>query len=115
MPARSGIAAKIAAIRGDRTLALKRLIQMAGVLACLCSFSAVQAQPPGKPWPPPGQGRPMPPSKQDERRYEHERQRGAQWERMSPEERRQLREDIGHHGREIYRGGEKGGRPGKGR
>ncbi len=93
-------------------MALKRLIQIAGFLACFCSFAAVQAQSPGKQWPPPGYGRPMAPSKQDDRRFENDRQRGGNMERMSPEERRQLREDIGQHGREIYRG-DKGGRPGK--
>lgn len=96
-------------------MAFKRLIQIAGILACLGSFSTVQAQPSGKQWPPPGYGRPMAPAKQDDRRFENERQRGSHMERMSPEERRQLREDIGQHGREIYRGDKGGGRPGKGR
>jgi hypothetical protein len=72
---------------------------------CLCAVSLAQAQPSGRRFPPPEQGRPAmpPPGKQvDDRR--NERDRGGQnWQRMSPEERRQLREDIGQHGREIYR------------
>ena len=51
-------------------------------------------------------GRPMGPGKQ----AEMERMRDAQGparpvqERMSPEDRRQLRRDIDQHGRELYRG-----------
>ncbi|OGA28207.1 MAG: hypothetical protein A3I01_02025 [Betaproteobacteria bacterium RIFCSPLOWO2_02_FULL_65_24] len=81
---------------------------------CLCAVSFAQAQPSGRRFPPPDQGRPMmpPPGKQvDDRR--DERQRGGpppQWQRMSPEERRQLREDIGQHGRDIYRDKGRGGK-----
>jgi len=67
--------------------------------------SLAHAQPyPGKEFAP--KGRPMGPAKQAER----ERMRDAQGparpvhERMSPEDRRQLRRDIDQHGRELYRG-----------
>ncbi len=61
--------------------------------------------------PPPGRDAPrrdfdrMPPADRGDR----ELMRQQQWERrqmMSPEERRQLRRDIGDHGREVY--GERG-------
>ncbi len=73
--------------------------------AALLGLSQASAQPfvrpgfPGK-GPPPGQPmRQMPLERQMDRPMPPER---PPYERMSPEERRQLRHDIEQHGREIY-------------
>jgi len=91
---------------------MKRLVIMAGIAALLAGAWPSHAQPQG-----PGGGRrmdpparpmpPMPPQRdqqpmRDPRgdRDAHDPRRG---QHLSPEERRQLRRDIGDHGRDVYR------------
>jgi hypothetical protein len=74
---------------------LKRFLAIIGTVALLCAGAALAQPGPGfgkKGGPPPPQ--PMP-AKQVERSI-------PPVERMSPEDRRQLRRDIEKHGREIY-------------
>ena len=86
---------------------MKRLVIMVGIAALLAGASPSHAQPQG-----PGGGRrmdqpmrPMPPPQRDQMppardfRDAQDPRRGQ----MSPEERRQLRRDIGDHGRDVYR------------
>jgi len=81
------------------------VVTVLAVLLTLAGANALaQPQPyPGKDQPP--RERPMSPAKQED----PDRMRGAQvpvrpvQERMSPEDRRQLRRDIDQHGRELYR------------
>ncbi len=80
------------------------VVTVFAVLLTLAGASALAQPYPGKDQPP--RERPMNPAKQEDL----ERMRGAQvparpvQERMSPEDRRQLRRDIDQHGRELYRG-----------
>ena len=88
---------------------MRRLIVMVGLVLSLFTLSGAnlpahaQGQP-GKDFPP-GE-RPMNPAKQEEMRRLREAQMPMRpvHERMSPEDRRQLRRDIDQHGRELYRG-----------
>ncbi len=82
----------------------------AGVVLAALGLSQVLAQPfprqggfPGK-GPGPGQPMPMPGPGQFGRQVERPQppERPPFEQRMSPEERRQLRRDIEQHGREIY-------------
>ena len=72
-------------------------------LSGVSGFALAQGYP-GKEFPP-GE-RPMNPAKQEEMRRLREAQMPMRpvHERMSPEDRRQLRRDIDQHGRELYRG-----------
>ena len=93
---------------------MRHAILMVTLVTALFSMlgagAPVYAQPyPGKDMAP--KGRPMGPAKQEEmERMRDARMRDAQGparpvhERMSPEDRRQLRRDIDQHGRELYRG-----------
>jgi hypothetical protein len=54
------------------------------------------------------QARPMPPPGKQFERAERRDDREKGGDRLSPEERRKLREDINQHGREIYRDRERG-------
>ena len=89
---------------------MKRLVIMAGIAALLAVAWPSHAQPQG-----PGGGRRMdqpmrpmpqmpPPQREPTRDFRgdrdgHDSRRGQ----LSPEERRQLRRDIGDHGRDVYR------------
>ena len=88
---------------------MKRLVIMAGIAALLAGAWPSHAQPQD-----PGGGRrsmdqpmrPMPPPQREPMR-DSRGERDAQDPRrgqLSPEERRQLRRDIGDHGRDVYRG-----------
>jgi hypothetical protein len=88
---------------------MKRLLIMASIATLLTAASPGHAQ-----QPPPGGGRrmeppmrPMPPPQRDQTPARDFRgDRDAQDPRrgqLSPEERRQLRRDIGDHGRDVYR------------
>lgn len=88
---------------------LRRFILIAVLLAPLGAALPSFAQPyPGKGYPP-DKGRMMvPPGKQgDMERMRDGPGQGYErpvHDRLSPEERRQLRRDIDQHGRELYRG-----------
>jgi hypothetical protein len=81
---------------------VKTLLSIAGVLVMLLASWPAAAQQ-GTPVRraeragPPPQGRPMPPLQR-----EGSRAQPAQ-DRMTPEERQQLRRDIRQHGRDVYR------------
>lgn len=75
---------------------MKRLLMMLSVGMLLAASWPALAQG-GRRFPP--QGRPMPAKQVEGEREMPER---PHFGRMSPEERRQLRRDIGQHGREIY-------------
>jgi len=94
---------------------MKRLVLIAGIAAALAAAVPAHAQPapgpggggrgmepPARPLPqPPPQRDPMPPQRDFHGgRDAQDPRRGH----MSPEERRQLRRDIGDHGRDVYRG-----------
>jgi hypothetical protein len=88
---------------------VKRLLIMASIATLLSAAWPGHAQ-----QPPPGGGRrgmeppmrPMPPQHREPMR-DHRGDRDAQdprrGQQLSPEERRQLRRDIGDHGRDVYR------------
>ncbi|MSQ52382.1 MAG: hypothetical protein EXR28_10870 [Betaproteobacteria bacterium] len=87
-------------------MAMWREALMICLLALCCAGMPAFAQPfPGKGFPP-DKGRPLGANKQGEM----ERMRDAPGparpvqDRLSPDERRQLRRDIDQHGRELYRG-----------
>ena len=81
---------------------MKALLAIAGMIVMLLTTWPAAAQQ-GSPVEraeragPPPQGRPMPPLQR-----EGSRAQPAQ-DRMTPEERQQLRRDIRQHGREVYR------------
>jgi hypothetical protein len=91
---------------------MKRLVIMAAMAAALVGAAGTGYAQPG---PGPGGGRrgmepptrPMPPPQRDHQMPQrdfrgdpgHDPRRGQ----LSPEERRQLRRDIGDHGRDVYR------------
>lgn len=89
---------------------MKRFLAGMGSVALLSTLmfatAPAEAQQRLRRQPPPEHARPMPPpgkqvyDRRDQRGH-FERERGP--DRMSLEERRKLREDIGQHGREIYR------------
>lgn len=90
---------------------MRQVTLIAAILVLVCAGSTALAQQyPGKGNP--GKGMPLPPDKQGnlERMERVERMGEAPGparpvhDRMSPEERRQLRHDIDQHGRELYRG-----------
>jgi hypothetical protein len=93
---------------------LKRFLAALGLAALTLTTAPAEAQQRDRRGPPPENARPMPPPgrpSQLDRREERERppaDRGQ--DRLSPEERRKLREDINQHGREIYRDREQGRR-----
>jgi hypothetical protein len=88
-------------------MAMRRLILIAVLLVPLCAGGMAAAQPfPGKGIPP-DKGRIVPePAKQADMDRAREVPGPARpvHERLSPEERRQLRRDIDQHGREVYGG-----------
>jgi hypothetical protein len=80
---------------------MKRLLIMASIATLLATAWPGHAQ-----QPPPGGGRrmdpparPMPPPQREPARDAQDPRRGQ----LSPEERRELRRDIGNHGRDVYR------------
>jgi hypothetical protein len=89
---------------------MKRLLIMVSIATLLAGAWPSHAQPQG----PGGGGRrgmeqpmrpgqptpPMPPPQRDFRGDAQDPRRGGQ---LTPEERRQLRRDIGDHGRDVYR------------
>ncbi|MCC6474178.1 MAG: hypothetical protein IT514_10580 [Burkholderiales bacterium] len=85
-------------------------VKRVAALALACLAATALAQPPHpepRRFPPPRPAEARPPAKQvDHRMGGGER---PHFQRLSPEERRQLRRDIDEHGREIYR------EPGRGR
>ena len=91
---------------GPEEMHLKRILASLGAALTLLTVPA-EAQQRDRRGPPPEHARPMPPpGKQPvyDRRDGRDRaqpDRGA--DRLSPEERRKLREGINQHGREIYR------------
>jgi hypothetical protein len=98
-------------------LRAKRLLAACGLAALMAlgGTASAQSRQGGHPFPgrdaaqrmpAPDDARRMPPRRVDDRRDARDEGRGGA--HMSPEERRQLREDIGQHGREIYRDRERG-------
>jgi hypothetical protein len=88
---------------------MRRVALIVTLVAAGFSLTAAGTQAHAQPYPGkdyPSKGRPLGPGKQ----AEMDRTRDAQvparpvHERMSPEDRRQLRRDIDQHGRELYRG-----------
>ena len=89
---------------------MKRLVITAGIAMLLAAAWHAHAQPPG-----PGGGRrdmdpptrpmqPMPPQREPARDFRGDRDaQDPRRGQMSPEERRQLRRDIGDYGRDVYR------------
>ena len=86
---------------------MKRLLIMAGIATLLAVAWPGHAQ-----QQPPGGGRrgmeqparPMPPQQPQPRDPRHDRDaQDARRGQLSPDERRQLRRDIGDHGRDVYR------------
>ena len=83
---------------------MKRLLATLSIAVLAFMAAPADAQQRDRRGQPPEHARPMPPpGKQpaQDRRAEREQERGS--DRLSPEERRKLREDINNHGREIYR------------
>jgi len=88
------------------------LLLTLAAIAAAWPAAAQPGPPPGRPGqhmgPPPG--RPMPPAREASFGGRGPANPPAPHERMTPDERRQLRQDINQHGREVYspqRGNEK--------
>jgi hypothetical protein len=84
---------------------LKRLLASLSIAVLAFMAAPADAQQRDRRGEPPEHARPMPPPGKplQDRRADREREQERGSDRLTPEERRKLREDINNHGREIYR------------